>query len=322
MTQPIPAIEPYPQADELLARARGRGARAGRALRQRCPPRPRPARQSRGGGRARAGHRGAEASPRRRGQLLRRVGLELEDADVRAVARDRRGSGDGLGGRADRLSSRAPRADRVGRRDRAHAGRRDRPSLHAPRQGGGIGGVDRARRGRRLRRDRRARGVSASRHDAVLQPHRGRDRRAAREPAGERAAELARRLRGVRRERAHRLPDHDRRRRHDRDRGRLVRADQRVRRDDVLHEDVRGPQGSRQHAARRRRALPRARVHPAHGQGQLREVRPGARHPARGRSRPGADGRCRRRHPRAVLQGPRARRRSRGRATGRASAAA
>ena len=44
--------------------------------------------------------------------------------------------------------------------------------------------------------------------------------------------------------------------------------------------------------------------------------------PARGRSRPGADGRCRRRHPRAVLQGPRARRRSRGRATGRASAAA
>jgi Putative peptidoglycan binding domain len=49
----------------------------------------------------------------------------------------------------------------------------------------------------------------------------------------------------VRGKRPHRLPDHDRRRRHDRDRGRLVRPDQRVRRDGVLHEDVRGPEGSR-----------------------------------------------------------------------------
>ena len=59
MTQPIPAIEHYPRGRRAARGARGRGARAGRALRQRCPPRPRPARQSRGGGRARAGPGGA-----------------------------------------------------------------------------------------------------------------------------------------------------------------------------------------------------------------------------------------------------------------------
>ena len=77
-----------------------------------------------------------------------------------------RGSGDGLGGRADRLSSRASRADRLRRRDRAHPGRRDRAALHALREGGGIAGVDRARRGRRLRRASSRAGSFACRHDA------------------------------------------------------------------------------------------------------------------------------------------------------------
>ena len=47
----------------------------------------------------------------------------------------------------------------------------------------------------------------------------------------------------MRGQRPRRPPDDDRGRRDDRHRGRLVRADQRVRRDGLLHEDVRGPEG-------------------------------------------------------------------------------
>ena len=55
---------------------------------------------------------------RRRHQLLRRRRDALEDADVRARVRRRRGSGDRLRRGAARAPPRAPRADRLRRRDR------------------------------------------------------------------------------------------------------------------------------------------------------------------------------------------------------------
>ena len=53
-------------------------------------------------------------------------GVAVEEPDV--LAR-RRGCGHGLGGRASRVPPRAPRPDRLGRRDRDRPGRRDRAPL-------------------------------------------------------------------------------------------------------------------------------------------------------------------------------------------------
>ena len=54
----------------------------------------------------------------------------------------RRGPGHRLRRRADRLPPRAPRADRMGRRDRDRAGRRDGTPVDAPRADGGDGLID------------------------------------------------------------------------------------------------------------------------------------------------------------------------------------
>ena len=64
--------------------------------------------------------------------------------------RCRRGRRDGLGGRTARVPPRAPRSDRLGRRDRDLAGRRDRTPLDALRARERLVGGDRVRRGRRL----------------------------------------------------------------------------------------------------------------------------------------------------------------------------
>ena len=103
------------------------------------------------GGVAPAGH-GPSGSGvgRARLQLLRRRGRALEDADVRAGRRCRRGSGDRVRGRAAGAPPRAPRADRVRRGDRDLAGRRGRPPLEALRAGRRLRRRSRARRGRRL----------------------------------------------------------------------------------------------------------------------------------------------------------------------------
>ncbi len=86
-------------------------------------------------------------------------GTRLEEPHVLAARRGRRHR---LGRRPDRLPSRPPRGDRLGRRHRDPAGSRDRPALDAVRQGGRRRGPDRPRHGRWPGRHRRPRRVPAA----------------------------------------------------------------------------------------------------------------------------------------------------------------
>ena len=89
-------------------------------------------------------------------------GTQLEGADVRARRRRSRGSGDRVGRRAARGPPRAPRPDRLRRRDRDPSRARRwavRAMLYA--RADGVGGRARAGRGRRVGSDRRARRVPA-----------------------------------------------------------------------------------------------------------------------------------------------------------------
>ena len=161
MTQPVPTIEPYPEADALLE-ALGVGesrlpierydngvlhtfvalesAEAVASLRP----------NMRGPGRTRG-----------QGELLRRIGCVVEDADVRAGGRRHRRSGNGLGSRTARMSRLPSRARRVGRVDRDLAGRRDRSAVDPLRARRRWGRRDRAGLLRRPRRRCRARRVPA-----------------------------------------------------------------------------------------------------------------------------------------------------------------
>ena len=128
-----PDLEPYAAEAELFEIARDRAFRAaGRALRQRHPAR---LRRAGIGGRRRPAPTRLRAArrptflPRR--QLLRRFRAALEDAHVRARARRPRGPGHRLRRRPARAAPRAPRPDRLRRRDRDLAGRRDRSSVDA-----------------------------------------------------------------------------------------------------------------------------------------------------------------------------------------------
>src|SRR5829696_3408659 len=135
---------------------RRRAIRASRrGLRQRPTARLRRA-LFRGGGRGPATELQCSCRPagRARNQLLRRLGLALEDSDVRARQRGPGGPRHRFRGRPARLSPRAARAHRVRRRDRDRAGSGDRASVHALRAGGRLGRTGRECRGRRLRRDR------------------------------------------------------------------------------------------------------------------------------------------------------------------------
>ena len=84
-----------------------------------------------------AGHRRARAARRVRDQLLRGIGLAVEDADVRTGAGRGRGSGHGLGGRAPRGAPGPVRSRAVRDRDRDRAGRRDTAPVGAARAGRG-----------------------------------------------------------------------------------------------------------------------------------------------------------------------------------------
>ena len=87
------------------------------------------------------GRRRARARPAARSLALGADGINcfarrrrrLEGAHVRPRRRRRGGSGDRLGGRPARAPPRAPRPDRVRRRDRDRAGRRDRSPVEAVR---------------------------------------------------------------------------------------------------------------------------------------------------------------------------------------------
>ena len=116
MEQPVPTIEPHPDPQAVLRRARrGRLGAAGRALRQRRHASLRRGRlRGRGGGTA-AERRGDQRARRHGRELLRGLGRQLDAADVLGAWRGRR---HGLGGRPARLPPRAPRPDRLGRRDR------------------------------------------------------------------------------------------------------------------------------------------------------------------------------------------------------------
>ena len=162
MEQPLPPWSPAENVEAILA-AVGveRSGLPGRALRARPGPRLRRARLAGAGRRALARLRSDAARDRRRRQLLRPRRRPLEDADVRAEPRRRRGCRHRLGGRPARGAPRPPRPDRLRRADRDLAGRRDQPPVDALRAGRRHRGRARARHRRRLGRRRRPRRASA-----------------------------------------------------------------------------------------------------------------------------------------------------------------
>ena len=120
MEQPIPTVESFDEAPLLAALGVERSELPVELYDNGMQKRLRRSRE-RGRGRCALtrpeGARPAAAASRR--QLLRGLGDELEDADVRAGRRRGRGSGDRVGGGAARGPSRAPWANRLGRRDPA-----------------------------------------------------------------------------------------------------------------------------------------------------------------------------------------------------------
>ncbi len=101
-------------------------------------------------------------------------GAALEDKDVLAARRCRRGCRDRICGRAARMSSGTARTHRVGAGDRRHAGRRDRSPIDPRRTRRRAGRVDPRSRGRRRGRDRRARRVPPLRRGPRISPRRPR----------------------------------------------------------------------------------------------------------------------------------------------------
>ena len=151
MQQPVPSVQPVPDADELLSAIGVERSELPVELYDNGAKQIFVALSSEDGCRGiGARPNGARAVGGDGDQLLRGHGLAVEDEDVLAVARDRRGRRDRQRGRAAGLPSRTAWLDRVGRRDRDLAGRRDRAAVEAVRRGRRRRRADRPRRGRRF----------------------------------------------------------------------------------------------------------------------------------------------------------------------------
>jgi Phenazine biosynthesis-like protein len=147
MEQPLPSIEPYPEADALFAALGITGSRL-------------PVESYDNGVVPTYVCLGARGD----GQLLRGLANGVEDAHVRPLRRRRRGSCDGLRGRPSRPARVPSRVGRVGGVDRDLAGRRDRAAVDPIRPSRSAGRRDLARGRRRPRGGRRARRVPALAH--------------------------------------------------------------------------------------------------------------------------------------------------------------